>query len=73
MHHTQQPTVAPVHHSVSCMTRCRYHDVEWGRPVHDDNQLFELLVLEGAQVSAECVLCLTSGLLAGYGAFGTRY
>jgi DNA-3-methyladenine glycosylase I len=27
----------------------RYHDQEWGVPVHDDNTLFEFLVLEGAQ------------------------
>jgi len=27
----------------------RYHDEEWGRPLHDDRALFELLVLEGAQ------------------------
>jgi DNA-3-methyladenine glycosylase I len=27
----------------------RYHDEEWGRPVHDDKRLFEFLVLEGAQ------------------------
>ncbi len=26
-----------------------YHDREWGVPVHDDNVLFEFLVLEGAQ------------------------
>jgi DNA-3-methyladenine glycosylase I len=26
-----------------------YHDREWGVPVHDDNQLFEMLVLEGSQ------------------------
>ncbi len=26
-----------------------YHDKEWGRPVHDDRQLFEMLILEGAQ------------------------
>jgi DNA-3-methyladenine glycosylase I len=26
-----------------------YHDEEWGVPVHDDRQLYELLVLEGAQ------------------------
>ncbi len=40
------------------MTRCawpknelaiRYHDEEWGRPVHDDRVLFEFLILEGAQ------------------------
>lgn len=27
----------------------RYHDEEWGRPVHDDQHLFEMLTLEGAQ------------------------
>src|SRR5580704_19779513 len=27
----------------------RYHDREWGRPVHDDRLLFEMLILEGAQ------------------------
>jgi len=27
----------------------RYHDTEWGVPVHDDRQLFEYLILEGAQ------------------------
>ncbi len=28
---------------------CAYHDREWGVPVYDDRQLFEFLVLEGAQ------------------------
>jgi len=27
----------------------RYHDEEWGVPLHDDRKLFELLILEGAQ------------------------
>jgi DNA-3-methyladenine glycosylase I len=27
----------------------RYHDEEWGVPVHDDQRLFEFIVLEGAQ------------------------
>jgi DNA-3-methyladenine glycosylase I len=27
----------------------RYHDEEWGVPVHDDRRLFEFLLLEGAQ------------------------
>ncbi len=27
----------------------RYHDREWGRPVHHDRRLFEMLLLEGAQ------------------------
>jgi DNA-3-methyladenine glycosylase I len=26
-----------------------YHDKEWGVPTHDDNQLFEILILDGAQ------------------------
>ena len=26
-----------------------YHDTEWGVPVHDDQRLFEFLILEGAQ------------------------
>jgi DNA-3-methyladenine glycosylase I len=26
-----------------------YHDREWGTPVHDDRELFEFLLLEGAQ------------------------
>lgn len=27
----------------------KYHDEEWGVPVHDDRTLFEFLILEGAQ------------------------
>jgi DNA-3-methyladenine glycosylase I len=27
----------------------RYHDEEWGSPVHDDRTFFEFLILEGAQ------------------------
>jgi DNA-3-methyladenine glycosylase I len=36
----------------------RYHDEEWGLPVHDDRLLFEFLILEGAQagLSWETVL-----------------
>jgi DNA-3-methyladenine glycosylase I len=26
-----------------------YHDTEWGVPIHDDQKLFEFLILEGAQ------------------------
>jgi DNA-3-methyladenine glycosylase I len=26
-----------------------YHDTEWGVPLHDDNRLFEMIVLEGMQ------------------------
>jgi DNA-3-methyladenine glycosylase I len=36
----------------------RYHDEEWGVPIHDDRRLFEFLILEGAQagLSWETVL-----------------
>lgn len=36
----------------------KYHDEEWGNPVHDDKVLFEFLILEGAQagLSWETVL-----------------
>ena len=27
----------------------KYHDTEWGVPLHDDKKLFEMLILEGAQ------------------------
>jgi DNA-3-methyladenine glycosylase I len=27
----------------------RYHDEEWGKPLHDDQKLFEFLTLEGMQ------------------------
>jgi len=27
----------------------KYHDEEWGRPVHDDRTFFEFITLEGAQ------------------------
>ncbi len=26
-----------------------YHDKEWGKPLHDDRKLFEMLILEGMQ------------------------
>ena len=27
-------------------TYVKYHDEEWGRPLHDDKKLYELLILE---------------------------
>ncbi len=36
----------------------RYHDEEWGVPVHDDRKLFELLVLEGFQAGLTWELVL---------------
>lgn len=35
-----------------------YHDNEWGRPVHDDNRLFEMLILEGMQAGLNWITVL---------------
>jgi len=35
--------------SVSTAQYREYHDQEWGRPCHDEQRLFEMLLLEGAQ------------------------
>lgn len=35
-----------------------YHDNEWGRPVHDDGKLFEMLNLEGAQAGLSWITVL---------------
>lgn len=50
------------------MTRCdwcgddpdyvRYHDLEWGVPVFDDQTLFEFIVLEGAQAGLSWITIL---------------
>ena len=36
----------------------RYHDAEWGVPLHDDRRLFELLLLEGAQAGLAWITVL---------------
>ena len=36
----------------------KYHDTQWGVPVHDDQKLFELLVLEGAQAGLSWITIL---------------
>jgi DNA-3-methyladenine glycosylase I len=36
----------------------RYHDEEWGEPLHDDRRLFEMLVLEGAQAGVSWIIVL---------------
>jgi DNA-3-methyladenine glycosylase I len=36
----------------------RYHDEEWGVPLHDDRGLFEFLILEGAQAGLSWELIL---------------
>jgi DNA-3-methyladenine glycosylase I len=35
-----------------------YHDAEWGVPVHDDQRLFEMLVLDGAQAGLSWITIL---------------
>ena len=39
-------------------TYVRYHDEEWGVPVHDDRRLFEMLILEGAQAGLSWITIL---------------
>lgn len=36
----------------------KYHDEEWGVPVHDDKKLFEFLILEGAQAGLSWITIL---------------
>lgn len=35
-----------------------YHDNEWGRPVHDERKLFEMLILEGMQAGLNWITVL---------------
>ncbi len=35
-----------------------YHDTEWGREVHDDRLLFEMLILEGAEAGLSWLIVL---------------
>ncbi|RUT79597.1 DNA-3-methyladenine glycosylase I [Ancylomarina longa] len=35
-----------------------YHDTEWGVPLHDDQMLFEFLILEGAQAGLSWITIL---------------
>lgn len=36
----------------------KYHDDEWGVPLHDDRKLFEMLILEGAQAGLSWITIL---------------
>ena len=36
----------------------KYHDEEWGVPVHDDRKLFEFIILEGAQAGLSWITIL---------------
>jgi len=48
-----------------------YHDEEWGRPLHDERRLFEMLCLEGAQagLSWATILRRREGYRAAYDDF----
>lgn len=48
-----------------------YHDQQWGIPVHDDRELFEMLILEGAQagLSWETILNKRAGYRAAFHQF----
>jgi DNA-3-methyladenine glycosylase I len=48
-----------------------YHDEEWGRPLHDETRLFEMLCLEGAQagLSWTTILRRRDGYRAAYDDF----
>jgi DNA-3-methyladenine glycosylase I len=52
----------------------RYHDEEWGRPVHDDRRLFEMLTLEGAQagLSWSTILHKRAGYRRAFANFDVR-
>ena len=54
-------------HTTNTYSRCpwavgddyaRYHDTEWGVPIHDDRLLFEFLILEGAQAGLSWITVL---------------
>lgn len=52
----------------------RYHDEEWGIPSHDDQHLFEMLILEGAQAGLnwETVLKRREGYRRAFHQFDPR-
>ncbi|HET7755770.1 MAG TPA: DNA-3-methyladenine glycosylase I [Steroidobacteraceae bacterium] len=52
----------------------RYHDEEWGRPVHADRRLFEMLILEGAQagLSWSTILHKRAGYRRAFAGFDPR-
>ena len=65
---------------IAAMIRCawanndrliRYHDEEWGVPVHDDRKHFEFLILDGAQagLSWDIILKKREGYRAAFDGF----
>ncbi|UCD06044.1 MAG: DNA-3-methyladenine glycosylase I [candidate division WOR-3 bacterium] len=58
----------------SSVKMLRYHDKEWGVPVHNDRRLFEFLILEGAQagLSWNTILERRKGYRKAFGNFDAR-
>ena len=52
----------------------RYHDREWGRPMHDDRKHFEMLLLEGAQAGLtwETILLRRDGYRRAFAEFDPK-
>ena len=52
----------------------KYHDKEWGVPVHDDRKHFEFLILEGAQagLSWETILLRRKGYRKAFAHFSAQ-
>jgi DNA-3-methyladenine glycosylase I len=82
---SKRPTTAPRARRQSAKRRCRwatdaavdmqrYHDAEWGRPVHEDRRLFEMLTLEGAQagLSWSTILRKRAGYARAFARFDPR-
>jgi len=51
-----------------------YHDTEWGVPVHDDQKIFEFLILEGAQAGLSWITILKrrAGYLTAFDRFDVK-
>jgi len=76
-----QPMTKPLNSDSDEMVRCgwvggkphfiRYHDYEWGVPVHSDRKHFEMVLLEGAQagLSWETILMRREGYRHAFAAF----
>jgi len=58
----------------SSVQMLKYHDTEWGVPVHGDRRLFEFLVLEGAQagLSWKTILARREGYRRAFNNFDAR-
>lgn len=52
----------------------KYHDEEWGRAVHDDHTLFQMLILEGFQAGLtwECILNKREDFVKAFAGFDVK-